>query len=119
MEMERAKGMWEATTLIVSIMAAMIMMRCAWKMVKRLWLNPKRLERILKEQGFQANPYKLWVGDLMEVVKAQEESKSTPMKLSDSHDLFPHVYSFIFHTLNKYGLSFYFLVLLLFLSVSN
>ncbi|KAK4285804.1 hypothetical protein QN277_002452 [Acacia crassicarpa] len=71
-------------------------------MVKTLWLNPKRLERVLREQGLQANPYKFWVGDLKEIVKMDEETNSKPM-MSLSHDLFPRLFSFVLHMLHKYG----------------
>ncbi|XP_028763754.1 cytochrome P450 72A68-like [Neltuma alba] len=96
------REMLGATTLIASITAAIIMVRWGWKMMKWLWLNPKRLERVLIEQGFQANPYKFWVGDLKEIVKMHEEAKSMPMK-SLSHDLSPRFFSFVLHILHKHG----------------
>ncbi|KAI9100943.1 hypothetical protein K1719_024067 [Acacia pycnantha] len=95
--------MLETTTLIVPIMAVMVMVSWVWtKMVKTLWLNPKRLERVLREQGLQANPYKFWVGDLKEIVKMPEETSSKPM-MSFSHDLCPRLFPFVLHMLHKYG----------------
>ncbi|KAI9085247.1 hypothetical protein K1719_032770 [Acacia pycnantha] len=68
------RGMLEATTLIVSIMTAMVMVSWVWaKMVKMLWLNSKRLECVPREQGVQANPYKFWVGDGSEIQSALAE----------------------------------------------
>ena len=99
--------MFEATTLIVSIMAAMVMVSWVWtKMVKTLWLNPKRLERVMREQGLQANPYKFWVGDLKEIVKMDEETSSKPM-MSLSHDLCPRLFPFVLNMLHKYGISYF------------
>ncbi|KAK4264878.1 hypothetical protein QN277_025999 [Acacia crassicarpa] len=84
-------------------MAAMVMVSWVWtKMVKTLWLNPKRLERVLREQGLQANPYKFWVGDLKEIVKMDEETSSKPM-MSLSHDLCPRLFPFVLNMLHKYG----------------
>ena len=77
--------------------------RWAWKIVKRSWLNPKRAERVLREQGLQANPYQLWVGDLMKMVKMQEKAKSIPL-MTHSHDLAPHVIAFVHHIVKQYGL---------------
>lgn len=53
----------------------------AWKMLNWLWLRPKRLERLLREQGLQGNPYRLLVGDLKEILKTQKEVTSKPMTL--------------------------------------
>ncbi|XP_054816270.1 cytochrome P450 72A68-like [Prosopis cineraria] len=102
METQRVREMLEATTLVVSIVAAIIIVRWGWKMVKWLWLNPKRLERVLREQGLQANPYKFWVGDLREMMKMHEEARSMPM-MSLSHDLSPRLFAFVLHVLHKYG----------------
>ncbi|XP_054814448.1 cytochrome P450 72A397-like [Prosopis cineraria] len=90
------------STIVASLVAAIIVVRWAWKMMRWLWLNPKRVEKVLREQGLEANPYRLGIGDLREMVKMIEETRSKPM-MSLSHDIAPHLLSFVLHTLNKYG----------------
>ena len=74
----------------------------AWKVLNWLWVRPKRIERLLREQGLQGNPYKLVVGDVWEMVKMGNEAESKPMNLSD--DIVPRVSSFFYNTINKYGM---------------
>ncbi|PKI58935.1 hypothetical protein CRG98_020681 [Punica granatum] len=55
----------------------------AWRVLNWVWLRPKKLERLLREQGFKGNPYKFLYGDLKESAKMIKESKSRPIGLSD------------------------------------
>ncbi|XP_054817102.1 cytochrome P450 72A397-like [Prosopis cineraria] len=97
--------MFQATTLVALLMAAILVaIRWGWNMVKWLWLNPKRMERLLRDQGLQANPYRFWIGDLWNMVQMQEQAKSLSIP-SHSHDLAPRVYSFVHHIVKKYGKS--------------
>lgn len=38
-------------------------MALGFGLVKWAWLRPKKLEKLLREQGLQGNPYRLLVGD--------------------------------------------------------
>ncbi|XP_020233617.1 cytochrome P450 72A68 [Cajanus cajan] len=87
-----------ATILILILILVLI---SAWKVLNWLWLRPKRLERLLREQGLHGNPYKLLVGDMKELLKMRKEALSKPMNLSD--DLVPRVFSYFQHSLNKHG----------------
>ncbi|KAL5159730.1 Cytochrome P450 72A68 [Glycine soja] len=93
-EMEAA---W-ATILTLILILALI---CAWKVLIWLWLRPKRLEKLLREQGLQGNPYTLFVGDSKEFLKMRKEALSKPMNLSD--DIIPRVSSYEQHSVNKHG----------------
>ena len=73
-----------------------------WKVLNWLWLKPKKLERILKEQGLQGTPYRILFGDSKEMYKMQMEAKSKPLNLSD--DIAPRVSAFVHQTVNKYGI---------------
>lgn len=66
-----------------------------------LWLQPKCLEKCLKELGFRGNSYKLLYGDMKEVVMMDEEAKSKPIKFS--HDIVPRIMPFIQKTIIDYG----------------
>ncbi|CAJ2659454.1 unnamed protein product [Trifolium pratense] len=73
----------------------------AWKMLIWSWLRPKKLEKLLREQGLKGNPYKLLVGDMKEFMKMQKEARSKPMPLSD--DIVPHVFPFGNQSVAKHG----------------
>ncbi|XP_054816296.1 11-oxo-beta-amyrin 30-oxidase-like [Prosopis cineraria] len=87
---------------VVAIIGVIAVIRWGWKMTKWLWVNPKKLERRLKEQGLEADPYRFWVGDLIRMVKMQQQAKSSALP-THSHDLAPHVFSFAHHIVNQHG----------------
>ncbi|XP_061364308.1 cytochrome P450 72A68-like isoform X4 [Gastrolobium bilobum] len=82
----------------ITVIVAVI---CGWRVVNWLWLRPKRLERLLREQGLKGNPYRVLVGDLKDILKIQKEARSKPMNLSD--DIVPRVFSYVQQSVNKYG----------------
>ncbi|XP_061365533.1 cytochrome P450 72A68-like isoform X2 [Gastrolobium bilobum] len=84
--------------IIITMIVAIIW---SWRVLNWLWLKPKRLERLLREQGLQGNPYKIMVGDLKDILKMQKEARSKTMNLSD--DIVPRVLSFVQHNVNKHG----------------
>ncbi|KAI4357009.1 hypothetical protein L6164_000988 [Bauhinia variegata] len=74
----------------------------AWKFLNKFWLRPKRLEKLLRQQGLQGNPYRFLVGDTKQMVKMQKEAQSKPMNdLSD--DITPRINAHLLHTLHKFG----------------
>ena len=89
-----------ATTTTCVILVTILML--AWKLLYSLWLRPKKLERRLREQGLEGNPYKILGGDARQMLKMQKEAKSKPMDLSD--DIAPRVLTFVHHTVNNYGM---------------
>ncbi|XP_057451001.1 cytochrome P450 72A68-like [Lotus japonicus] len=73
----------------------------AWRVLNWLWLRPKKLERLLREQGLKGNPYKFLVGDMNDFLNMQKEAQSKPMGLSD--DIVSHVSPYFEHSVNKHG----------------
>ncbi|KAK7324469.1 hypothetical protein VNO77_28033 [Canavalia gladiata] len=73
----------------------------AWKVLNWLWLRPKKLERLLREQGLHGNPYRFLFGDSKDFLKARKEAISKPMNLSD--DIVPRVFSYFHRSVNKNG----------------
>ncbi|KAJ1437552.1 putative 11-oxo-beta-amyrin 30-oxidase-like [Sesbania bispinosa] len=74
------------------------------QMLNSLWLRPKRLEKLLRAQGLQGEPYKLSsVDDTKQkhILKMQQEAKSKPITLSN--DVAPQVFSQLHQTVNQYG----------------
>ncbi|PKI58932.1 hypothetical protein CRG98_020678 [Punica granatum] len=85
----------------IGIGLAILALAVAWRVLNWLWLRPKKLERLLREQGFKGNPYKSLTGDLKECVKMIKESKSRPIGLSD--DPVPRIHPFVLQSVNTYA----------------
>ncbi|KAL0290571.1 UNVERIFIED_CONTAM: cytochrome [Sesamum calycinum] len=54
----------------------------AWRILNWVWLRPRKLEKILRQQGFKGNSYKLFFGDFNEMKTMTKEAKSKPMTFS-------------------------------------
>lgn len=74
----------------------------SWSVLNWVWLRPKKLERVLRKQGFRGNSYKLFFGDMKESSTMLTEAKSKPMKLC--HDIAPRVIPFLHQTVNIHGI---------------
>ncbi|KAG8370317.1 hypothetical protein BUALT_Bualt14G0104300 [Buddleja alternifolia] len=72
-----------------------------WKVFTFFWLEPKRIERLLKKQGFKGNPYKFPFGDTKESAEAYAEAHSKPLGFHE--DIVPRVMPFVVKTIQKYG----------------
>jgi len=93
----------EAVFTMILMLILILVLIWAWRMLNWLWFTPKRLERLLREQGLQGNPYTLFVGDMNEFAKMRKEAFSKPMNLF-SHDIVPRVSSYIHHCVNTHGM---------------
>ncbi|KAL8131895.1 hypothetical protein AgCh_007705 [Apium graveolens] len=72
-----------------------------WRILNWVWLRPRKLEEILRKQGFRGNPYKIFFGDIRELVKMLAEVKLKPIGLAD--DILPRVVPGDVHTVEKHG----------------
>ena len=88
-----------ATTVAAIVILALIW---GWRVLNWVWLRPKKLERLLRKQGLQGNPYRILIGDSKDVLKMHKEAKSKPMNVSD--DIVPRVSSYDQHSVNKFGM---------------
>ncbi|KAL1322085.1 hypothetical protein AAHE18_14G170900 [Arachis hypogaea] len=68
-----------------------------WKLLNWLWLRPKKLETLLREQGFHGNLYTLFANN------NNSSNNTKPMTLSDDKDITPRVYSQADHAIMKFG----------------
>ncbi|KAG5539084.1 hypothetical protein RHGRI_019588 [Rhododendron griersonianum] len=73
----------------------------AWRFYYSAWVTPKRLEKLLREQGFDGNPYKFLVGDLKEDSQLLKEAQSKPIGVDDN--TLPRVYPIVHKSIQKYG----------------
>lgn len=103
-----------ATCFLILVLPLVVL--CLWKLLNWVWLRPKKLERALRAQGLQGNPYRLLVGDnrekfriLMNASKSQQSTSS----LSDDKNVAPHIVTFNHHIVNKFGTCVHFFPILL------
>ncbi|XP_045801116.1 cytochrome P450 72A68-like isoform X3 [Trifolium pratense] len=89
------------TTAIILFTLMILVLTCAWRILNWVWLKPKKLEKLLREQGLKGNSYRLLVGDAKDLLKMRKEATSKPMSLSD--DIVPRVFTYIQHSVAKYG----------------
>ncbi|KAK9688695.1 hypothetical protein RND81_09G004600 [Saponaria officinalis] len=94
-----------SSSLMISIaisIGCILVTTLSWSLYKWVWLNPKKFERILRDQGFQGNTYKLYYGDTDVKAKMIIEARSKPMShLSNDH--LSRTLPFYHHTLKTYG----------------
>lgn len=101
------------TTIIISVLSVLLAV-IPWYLLNKLWLKPKRFEKLLKAQGFQGEPYNLSVfkdkSKQNYMLKLQQENKSKSIGLSK--EAAPSIFTHVHQTVHKYGtlitLPFYF-----------
>ncbi|KAF7849514.1 hypothetical protein BT93_L0702 [Corymbia citriodora subsp. variegata] len=77
---------------IVLAMLLAVLTTWAWRLVNWVWLGPKRLERLLRQQGLSGKPYTFLFGDLKENSRLLMEAKSKSISVSD--DIKPRLMPF-------------------------
>ncbi|GJV97011.1 retrovirus-related pol polyprotein from transposon TNT 1-94 [Tanacetum coccineum] len=87
---------------VVITIAVVVVLKLGWKLLNWAWLMPKKLEKMLREQGYKGNSYKPITGDIMELAKVAKEARSKPMSII-SHDISQPVFTYERHIFNKYG----------------
>ncbi|KAI3411501.1 uncharacterized protein J3R85_017927 [Psidium guajava] len=92
----------EASTQSIALAAVLaVLATCAWRVVNWVWLRPKRLERLLRQQGLSGKPYTFLFGDLKENARLLKEAKSKPIAVSD--DIKPRLLPFLHRSSQTYG----------------
>ncbi|XAR48752.1 Secologanin synthase [Bertholletia excelsa] len=77
-----------------------------WRMLHWVWLRPKKLERLLRAQGFRGNSYggrRLLFGDMRDNISLIRLAHSSPIPLSVSHNILPRVIPFLHHSIDLHG----------------
>lgn len=72
-----------------------------WGVLDWIWFRPKKLEKLLNQQGLKGNSYRLLVGDLKDESALIKEARSKPINLTD--DIVPRVLPLAYSTISKYG----------------
>ncbi|KAK1419753.1 hypothetical protein QVD17_29060 [Tagetes erecta] len=88
-------------TKVLCVVVSTIFLFCVWKILNWLWFKPKKIEKLLRDQGLKGTPYKFMYGDLKEMVHMTNEAKAKPMSLN--HDIAPRVSPFFHKALTTHG----------------
>ncbi|KAL0399684.1 UNVERIFIED_CONTAM: cytochrome [Sesamum radiatum] len=91
----------EAVWQITAASFAFVVLIWAWRVANWAYMRPKRLEKLLRKQGFNGNSYRFVYGDLKELLKMVKEAKSNPINLDD--DIKPRILPFYTKTIQTYG----------------
>ncbi|KAL3848716.1 hypothetical protein ACJIZ3_010598 [Penstemon smallii] len=87
----------EILYLTFSVSCAFVLLYNIWRALNWAWFTPKKLEKILRQQGIKGNSYKLIYGEMKEFVSMIKEAKSKPINLGD--DIKPRVIPFFLKSL--------------------
>ncbi|XP_021760423.1 cytochrome P450 CYP72A219-like [Chenopodium quinoa] len=86
---------------LITTIILVIVLIILWKAVNGVWLRPKKMEKLLRRQGFKGNPYKLIVGDVKEIITQTKAALRKPISLEDDH--LPRIVCFIHDIIQKHG----------------
>lgn len=78
-----------------------VLFALSWRILNWIWLKPKQLEKLLREQGFSGNPYRVLFGDMKDSSKLAREAMSKAIDLSDN--IAPRVQPFVNQIVRTYG----------------
>ncbi|XP_038877922.1 cytochrome P450 CYP72A219-like [Benincasa hispida] len=78
-----------------------ILLLSGWRLLDWIWLRPKKLEKLLRRQGFAGNSYRILHGDLKDIAAMREQAISKPMNFSNH--IAPRVIPAVYHTIQNYG----------------
>ncbi|KAL0414434.1 UNVERIFIED_CONTAM: cytochrome [Sesamum radiatum] len=88
-----------ASILISTVLA--LLLHTAWRFLNWVWIKPRKLEKLLRKQGFKGNSYKFLFGDAREAAKLYEEAYSKPIGITD--DVTPRAFPLAIKTIRTYG----------------
>lgn len=89
---------------IIALLATsfvLFLVSMSWRILNWLWFTPKKLENLLRKQGFSGNSYRMLFGDMKEFSKMSKEAMSSPIGISD--DIVPRVQPFTNQIVNNFG----------------
>ncbi|KAK1404866.1 Secologanin synthase 4 [Heracleum sosnowskyi] len=78
-----------------------VLVLTAWRILNWVWFKPKKLEKILRAQGFKGNSYRLLYGDIKQLATAKKEARSKPINLAD--DFLPRAAPTVFTAISEHG----------------
>ncbi|EYU31635.1 hypothetical protein ABFS82_13G039800 [Erythranthe guttata] len=85
----------------LALCCTVVVLIYGWKIMNLVWFRPRKMEKILRQQGFGGKSYRFLIGDLNEMKNMGEEALSKPIDFSD--DFVPRTISFIHKTVTNHG----------------
>ncbi|KAL8201475.1 hypothetical protein R6Q57_012814 [Mikania cordata] len=82
------------------LVVLLVLVAYGWRFFNWVWLQPKAMEKSLREQGLTGNRYRFFYGDLKEMVQMANQAKCKPIKLTDS--IVPRVIPFNYSSAKTY-----------------
>ncbi|KAI9187435.1 hypothetical protein LWI28_028138 [Acer negundo] len=94
-----------STTALFTGLCTIVIAWMLMRVVNLVWLKPKKLEKLLRQQGFSGNSYTLLHGDMKEMIEMTKQALTKAINLSDSqvHNIVPRVLPFNHHINTIYG----------------
>ncbi|KAK4342113.1 hypothetical protein RND71_037929 [Anisodus tanguticus] len=89
------------TIQMIATVCCAAMLVCLWRVLNWVWFTPKKLEKLLREQGVKGNSYRILYGDTKDLSAMIKEATSKPLSLSDD-DVAPRMMPFFLETIKKY-----------------
>nr|GMD92633.1 cytochrome P450 CYP72A219-like [Ipomoea batatas] len=88
----------------IAVSFAVIVSTLVCKFLNWVWFRPKRVEKVLRQQGFSGNSYKLLIGNLIQVVahSFMEANRSEPLENLSNH-ISPRILPFLYKTITAHG----------------
>ncbi|KAK9089192.1 hypothetical protein Scep_028274 [Stephania cephalantha] len=83
------------------IFSAVVLSFWVAKVLIWLWWKPKKLEKLLREQGFNGTSHMFLFRELRQLVSMTEKAQSKPINLS--HNIVPRVLPFMHETIRTHG----------------
>ncbi|KAL0414444.1 UNVERIFIED_CONTAM: Secologanin synthase [Sesamum radiatum] len=90
--------------MLVSILITAVLLLVlheAWTFLNWVWIQPRKMEKLLRKQGLKGNSYRFLFGDARESARMYDVSYSKPIDLKEDH--FPRVMPFINKIFKTYG----------------
>lgn len=75
----------------------------AWRLLKWVWVQPRRLERHLRLQGIKGTSYKFFYGDTKDMKQLIKEANQNPISIHD--DIIPRLLPFVSRSTKTYGIN--------------
>ncbi|KAJ0914510.1 putative secologanin synthase [Helianthus annuus] len=81
--------------------AVVVVVVYGWRFFNWVWLEPKKKEKCLRDQGLKGTSYMFLYGDVKEIMKMTTEAYLKPINLND--DIVPRVLSFAHGAVTTHG----------------
>lgn len=87
--------------LVLTSIVVAALITYAVKLLNLLWLRPRKLEKLLRNQSLNGNPYRPFLGDAKDYAAAMKAEQLRSIQLSD--DILPHIFGYFHTILKQYG----------------